>query len=175
MRKSLLYLGILSDADIDWMSTQGTRQRVPRGNVLIREGAAIEAVYVVVDGALSVSTVAFGGREIARLLSGEIVGEMSFVDSRPPSGTVTAVEDSLVLMLPRTLLKARLEDVGFASRFYRAISVYLADRLRSTVGRLGYGSADLREASDEMDPDVLQNVGLAAARFDLMLRRLRGH
>jgi bacteriocin-type transport-associated protein len=178
MRKSLLFLGILSDADIDWMSTQGTREKVPGGRVLIHEGGAIEAVYVVVDGALSVSAAATGGREIARLLSGEIVGEMSFVDSRPPSATVTAVEDSVVLTLPRPLLQARLEQIDFAARFYRAIAVFLASRLRSTVGRLGYGGADVRDdgrdASDEMDPDVLANVGIAAARFDWMLRRLRG-
>ncbi len=179
MRKSLLYLGILSDTDIDWMSTHGTRHQVPVGRVLIQEGAAVEAVYVVVDGALSVSVASLGGREIARLRSGEIVGEMSFVDARPPSATVTAVEDSLVLALPRTLLQARLEQVDFAARFYRAIAVFLAGRLRSTVGRLGYGAADrpdtVQDASDELDPDVLASVAVAAARFDWMLRRLRGH
>ena len=179
MRKSLLFLGILSDTDIDWMITHGTRRTVPAGRVLIQEGATSEAVYVVVDGALSVSVASLGGREIARLLSGEIVGEMSFVDSRPPSATVTALEDSLVLALPRASLQARLEEVDFAARFYRAIAVFLADRLRSTVGRLGYGGADLpdtvREESDDIDPDVLANVAVAGARFDWMLRRLRGH
>jgi len=179
MRKSLLYLGILSDRDIDWMIATGTRQAVPAGRVLIEEGRDVTAIYVVLDGALSVSVTALGGQEIARLRSGEIVGEMSFVDARPPSATVTAAEDSLVLALPRRALQAQLEQADFAARFYRAIAVFLADRLRSTVGRLGYGGADLpqavREDADEIDPEVLANVALAAARFDWMLGRLRGH
>ena len=179
MRKSLLYLGILSDRDLDWMIATGTRQAVPAGRVLIEEGRDVTAIYVVLDGALSVSVTALGGQEIARLRSGEIVGEMSFVDARPPSATVTAAEDSLVLALPRMALQAQLEQVDFAARFYRAIAVFLADRLRSTVGRLGYGGADLpqavREDADEIDPEVLANVALAAARFDWMLGRLRGH
>lgn len=179
MRKSLLYLGILNDTDIDWMIAHGTRQTVPAGGVLIQEGRAADAVYVVMDGALSVSVASLGGREVARLLSGEVVGEMSFVDTRPPSATVTAVEDSFVLALPRGPLQARLEQVDFAARFYRALAVLLADRLRSTVGRLGYDGPDLpetvREEFDEIDPDVLANVAMAAARFDWMLRRLRGY
>jgi CRP/FNR family transcriptional regulator, cyclic AMP receptor protein len=39
--------------------------------------------------------------EIARLGVGEIVGEMSFVDSAPPSATVTAVGECLALFLDK--------------------------------------------------------------------------
>jgi bacteriocin-type transport-associated protein len=178
MRKALLFLGILSDSDLDWMIANGTRQAVPAGGILIKEGHAVAAVYIVVDGALSVSVASLGGREIARLRSGEIVGEMSFVDARPPSATVTAVEDSLVLALPRAMLQARLDQPDFAARFYRALAVFLADRLRNTVGRLGYGGPNTpeaeREEADELDPDVLAHAAVAGARFDWMLRRLRG-
>ena len=57
--------------------------------------------------------------------------------------------------------------------------MFLADRLRSTIGRLGYGEEDSMdqdsEYEDELDLDVLDKVGLAGARFDWMLRRLRGN
>jgi CRP/FNR family transcriptional regulator, cyclic AMP receptor protein len=121
---------------------------------------------------------AAGNKEVARLRSGEIVGEMSFVDSRPPSATVQAVEPSSVLAIPRLALKARLsQDAFFAARFYRAMAVFLSDRLRSTVGLLGYGSGQTLEDeatyADEIDTTVLDNVSLAGARFDLLQRRLR--
>jgi CRP-like cAMP-binding protein len=104
---------------------------------------------------------------------------MSFVDSRPPSATVKAVEDSRVLAIPRQKLSARLEqEQGFAGRFYQSLAVFLADRLRSTTARLGYGPdeplVENQEYEDELDPNVLDNVFLAGARFDMMLRRLRG-
>ena len=88
MRKALFLLRILSDSDIDWLVAAGTRKRIPRGTVLIHEGIPFDAVYFVLDGTFGVSVAALGGREIAQLKCGEIVGEMSFVDSRPPSATV---------------------------------------------------------------------------------------
>jgi CRP-like cAMP-binding protein len=85
-----------------------------------------------------------------------------------------AVTDTHVLAISRQKLAIMLErDVGFASRFYKALAFFLADRLRSTTGRLGYGSTrqDADEA-DELNDDIMDNVALAAARFDKMLRRL---
>ena len=178
MRKALLFLGILNDSDLDWMVAAGTKQEILPGQILIREGEPTDFVFVVLDGAFSVSVRAAGDREFARLLSGEIVGEMSFVDSRPPSATVQALEKSSLLALPRSSLQARLDrEPAFAARFYRALAVFLSDRMRSTLGLLGYGpGAPLQEQSsyaDELDPDVLDQTSLAGARFDLLRRRLR--
>jgi len=61
-----------------------------------------------------------------------------FIDVRLPSATVKALEDSLVLSIPRQQLAAKLQqDVGFASRFYRVIATLL--RLQGMLSRLGYG------------------------------------
>lgn len=179
MRKSLYLLGILNDSDLDWMIANGRRERIARGTVLIEEGKAIDTIYIVLEGRFSVTIAADKGAEIARLFSGEVTGEMSFVDSRPPSATVTALEDGLVLALSQARLAAKLDqDVAFASRFYRALSVFLADRMRSTVSRLGYHSTasldEEAEYEDELDPNVLDNMALAGARFDWMLKRIRG-
>jgi|SRR5580704_8973752 CRP/FNR family cyclic AMP-dependent transcriptional regulator len=178
MRKALFFLGILNDADVEWMIATGAKQHLNTGDVLIQEGKATTSVFLVLEGVLSVVARAAGNKEVARLRSGEIVGEMSFVDSRPPSATVQAVEPSSVLAIPRLELKARLSrDASFAARFYRAMAVFLSDRLRSTVGLLGYGSGQTLEDeasyADEIATAVLDNVSLAGARFDLLQRRLR--
>ena len=177
MRKALVFLGILNDSDLDWMVAAGSRREIARGHVLIEEGKPIDSIYVVLDGALSVSVRGAGDREVARLRSGEIVGEISFVDSRLPTATVQAAENSLVLAIPRGSLQAKLEnDPAFAARFYRALAVFLADRMRSTLGALGYGTG-AAAAEDtyagEIDPDTLDQTSLAGARFDLLRRRLR--
>src|SRR5690349_14270378 len=108
MRKVLYILGQLSDDDIEWLIGNGRQRQLGPGDVLIREGQPIEALYIVLDGALVVSAAASGDAEIARLGAGEIIGEISFVDSRPPSATVTALQPSIVFTLDRARLYSKL-------------------------------------------------------------------
>ena len=177
MKKVLFIFGELNDFDIDWMTATGRKEQVSKDAVLIQEGKPIGSLYIVLDGSLKVSLAAMGNAEIARLGAGEIVGEMSFVEERPPSATVIAAESSVVLSIPRAQLAAKLQaDTGFAARFYRALAVFLSYRLRRTVSHLGYGSGqplpEETEARDELDANVLDNVYLAGARFDRMVKRL---
>jgi CRP/FNR family transcriptional regulator, cyclic AMP receptor protein len=166
MKKVLFILSELIDADIDWIVAIGTRQSILPDTVLIQEGQPVNTLYILLEGELSVSTGALGGREIARLGQGEIVGEMSFVDSRPPSATVKAAQASQVFAIPQTDLAEKLDrDVGFASRFYRAMAMFLSNRLRSTVHQLG----DAGETSSETsDPNQI-----AQARLAMLLKRLK--
>src|SRR5262249_52673748 len=78
----------------------------------------------------------------------------------PPSAPVAAVGESVVLALPKAVLQRRLaDDMPFAARFYRALAIFLADRLRTTTRRLGYGQPgdgdDEASAADELDHGVL--------------------
>jgi bacteriocin-type transport-associated protein len=176
MRKVLFILGGLADSDVDWLVAHGTRRTCPPGTVLIHEGRPIEELFIVLDGRLSVTLAAGGGAEIARLGAGEVLGELSFLDSRPPAATVTAIETAAVLGVPRVRLEEKLrEDAAFAARFYRALGVFLASRLRQSQQRLGYGAAGAsgEEVGEELDPGVLDGIALAGARFEWLLRRLR--
>jgi len=174
MRKALYVLGVLEDSDIEWLSNNGETRHVPPGEILIVERKPIDSLFIVLSGELQVYS---NDVEVARLQSGEIVGEISFVDSRPPLAGVKAVAESDVFAIRQELLRAKLEkDPGFASRFYRAIAVFLADRLRVTTSRFGYGRADqdAEETTDpdELHPELLEWIDLAAVRFDKLLRRL---
>lgn len=179
MRKVLFILGQLSDDDVEWMISAGNRRDISAGTVLIHEGRPIEALYIVLEGLMTVSAAALGGKEVARLGAGEIIGEMSFVDARPPSATVTALQNSVVFALDRARLADKLErNPHFAARFYRAVAIFLSDRLRGTVSRLGYGASDQLdetvEQQDELDFAVLDTIHLAGARFERMLKRMGG-
>jgi CRP-like cAMP-binding protein len=172
MRKVLYIFGLLTDADIAWIARTGTRRRVDNGEVLIREGLPVESVIILLQGEFVVTAQAVG--EIARLGAGEIVGEMSFVDSAPPSATIVAVSDGLALFLDKRTMTQKLEaDAAFGCRFYRALAVFLADRLRSTVRRMGFGAEHLGAkpiVKDELDDGILDNVSIAGERFDRMLK-----
>jgi CRP/FNR family transcriptional regulator, cyclic AMP receptor protein len=172
MRKVLYILTRLNDEDVNWLSAAGRRQRLDVGTVLIRQGEAIEALIFVLDGQVSVTVDGIG--EVARLGSGEILGEMSLVDESPPSATVTVVQSTQILAIDRGHLVARLDsDAAFAARFYRAIAMFLSIRMRNTVQRFGYGNAPAI-TEEELDLALLDTVHIAGARFDRMIKELLG-
>jgi CRP-like cAMP-binding protein len=175
MRKVLYLLGQLSDADVDWLIAHGRKQRLAAGAALIRERQPIDVLYVLLDGSLEVSGSGLGNAAI-RLGRGEVVGEMSFIESRLPSASVSAAEPSTVLIVPRQDLASRLEsDTGFAARFYRALALVLSHRLRNTERRLSAGRGRPPaedDDEDELDGQVLDRVHLAGRRFDHVLQRL---
>lgn len=159
MRKVLFIFGQLTDADVEWLAKQGKRRRVPKATVLINQGVPVESLYIVLQGELSVQQGA-AKKEIARLGVGEIAGEMSFIDARPPSATVSARDDAVVYTIPRrTLADALDRSPGFAARFYKAVATFLSDRLRHATDP---------SYDDELDDSVLDNVDRAGARFKLL-------
>jgi CRP-like cAMP-binding protein len=177
MRKVLYIFGLLTDADVEWMARTGVRRRIADGEILIREGRPVGSVIFLLRGECVVTDRVVG--ELARLEVGEILGEMSFVDSALPSASVTAAGDGLALFLDKQALARKLEaDPAFGCRFYRALAVFLADRLRGTVRRMGYGSALALDPEttekDELDAGVLDVVSQAGERFDRMLKALVG-
>jgi CRP/FNR family transcriptional regulator, cyclic AMP receptor protein len=177
MRKALYILSQLNDNDVEWIADHGTRRRLKDGEAIIHEGRPVDALFITLGGQLKVAVL--NGREVARLSVGEVVGEIAFVDSSPPSATVTAMGSAIVLALPKSVLQHRLaSDHAFAARFYRALATFLADRLRATTQQLGYGgTGDLEletTLKDELDVSLLDTVSHAGDRFSRLLRRLSG-
>lgn len=179
MSKVLVILGELSDRDIDWMIANGKRTQVKVGTTIITEGKPLEALYIVLDGTLSVFASSLGNKQIGTIIAGEVLGEMSFVDGRLPSASVIAQEECLILSISRRLLTEKLEqDVLFSLRFYRAITKFLSSRLRGTVKRLGEETNDLvyQQPQDELPiSQTLENADLAQSRFKSLLQRLKGN
>lgn len=172
MKKVLYILGEFDDADADWFAEAGRSVEVPDGETIVREGEPIESLFFVTGGEFVVTT-GPTDTELAHLGTGEVVGEISFVDRRPPTATVTAVEEGRVLAISRADLSAKLEsDSRFASRFYKAIATFLADRLRSTLRQVG-GNGDGASGDDELDLDELHAVSQAGARFERILKKLQ--
>jgi len=66
---------------------------------------------------------------------------------------------------------------GFAARFYRALCVFLANRLSRSDVMIGSGARSASEIldsdEDEITPEALDNMALAGARFDWFLQRVR--
>jgi CRP/FNR family cyclic AMP-dependent transcriptional regulator len=174
MSKALVILSELNHRDIDWMINHGIQEQIESGTILIDEGQPIDALYIVLDGNLSVSVAAVGDREIGRIGKGEVLGEMSFIDGRLPSATVKALDTALVLSIPKHKLSEKLEqDVLFALRFYRAVTKFLSSRLRNTVNRFSeqpQSSPSPQTVPQSEEVDQFQD---GISKFDWILQRLK--
>lgn len=176
MSKALAILGELSDRDIDWMIANGDKQKITTNTILINEGQPIDALYIVLDGTMKAYVAAVGDQEIGIVVSGEVLGEMSFVDGRLPSATVKAIEDSLVLSISKQKLNEKLEqDVLFSLRFYRAITKFLSTRLRGTVTRFSDNPELLYPDSleNQNTEAVVDNSAIARSRSEALMERLK--
>ncbi len=176
MKKILLFFSELNNGDLDWFVQKGKKELIPPNRLLIKEGNISDALYIVVSGSFSVAIESQNQTELAIISEGEIVGEVSFIDTRPPLASVRSREESVVLSLPRVQLLSKLQqDTNFASRFYRAICLCLSDRLRGTVSRLGYGY-DLDELEAHIGgfgQSMLSNLELAEAKFNWLIKNVR--
>jgi CRP-like cAMP-binding protein len=143
--------------------------------VLIREGEPCDQLFLILDGGLEVSVAALTTAPIAQLATGEVVGEMSFVDGQPPSATVIALKPCIVLAISCSQLRHKLQqDIWFASRFYRALAILLSSRLRSTVKHLqGEHWRPVATPNDAGLDEMGDMLSMGGIRFDWMLKRLR--
>jgi CRP-like cAMP-binding protein len=177
MRKSLIILGILNDGDLEWLIENGSGRRLQEGDYLLRQGLKVEAMYFLLEGRLGVELETPEAKQLAELESGEVVGEISLLDSRAATASVRALDEALVLEIRHDELKPKLEaDIGFQARIYRSLGMFLAQRMRSTILTLGYGddrTEEDEEEIDEIEPQLLDAVERAAKRFELMVSKVK--
>lgn len=168
MRKALYILGDLDDRDLIWLSRAGELRRAAAGAAVIRAGEPIRDLLFVTEGELAVKTPK--GREIARLGVGDVLGEMSFVEAASPSVSAVTTRPTRLLAVPRAaLLEEFAANPRFAARFYRALAVFLSDRLRQTTAQAA-GEA----VTNELDEALLDNLHVAGDRMLRLIDLLEG-
>lgn len=78
------------------------RHNVSTGTILMQSGVSAEAILLIEDGDVSVSV---GGREIARLSQGSLIGEMGYITKSPASADATATAATCYLSFSQADLK----------------------------------------------------------------------
>ncbi len=103
------------------------RQFVP-GEVIAREGDVGDTAYLIERGRVEVTREHEGQPMLlASLTVGQVFGEMSLVDERPRSATVTALEDTVAYVIHRDTF---LEDLRTTHRVVFILLRVLLERLR---------------------------------------------
>ncbi len=94
---------VLSDDDLEKLSTIVESVRVPVGHTLVREGDPADGLYIVVTGRLRAQVMDPDGHQVVvgEIGANEVVGEMAVIGASARSATVEAVRDSHLLKLDR--------------------------------------------------------------------------
>lgn len=127
-----------SAAEIDELAARGHVLELERGDVLFRQGEPCAACYIVVRGAVELSTSHQGRRHrLAILGPGRLCGHMGLIDSAPHSTSSAAREHTTLLELDkRSFLRLFQEADGLAEKFRDMINHNLLEALAHTTNHL---------------------------------------
>jgi CRP/FNR family transcriptional regulator, cyclic AMP receptor protein len=121
----------LKDMDIRPIAAAfGTTLRYRAGDVLFREGDEAEAMYVLVSGAVEVSS---RGRVIEVIAPGDGLGIVSLLDGKPRTAQAVAVQESELVVLDARKFRYMVEQVP---NFVWYVMDELTQRLRATNAAL---------------------------------------
>jgi CRP-like cAMP-binding protein len=89
-----------------------TRRSVRPRTVIVSQGSSGRNMFIVLSGSLRVSVLSGEGKEISFVVlrQGDYFGELSMIDGRRRSATVTAIESSELLVLGHEEYQRLLRD-----------------------------------------------------------------
>lgn len=113
----------MAPAELERISTLGTRVEVPHGEVLVDQGDPGTYCYAIAEG---IADVFVSGEYVATVGRGSTIGEMALIDHRPRTATVVANGAMVLVRFDTRAFKELLDSMPKASERIHAI---LASRL----------------------------------------------
>lgn len=115
----------------------GQLLEAPAGQRVIEEGAVPDKLVLVISGRLEVyvpdPAQRSQGRRLASIKPGDSCGEYGFVDRRPASASVKAVQDSEIFVIAHDAFDTLMrKDPDLERIIYRNLLRTLVDRLRAS-------------------------------------------
>jgi len=130
LRKIPLFSGLTED-ELQAVAGLISRHDIPKKNIVVQEGEPGEALYIILEGSVKISSYSADGREIVLSLlnKGSFFGEMALLDKQPRSANVTTMEDSRFAQVRRADLEPLLlKQPGIALKLLAEV----VSRLRRT-------------------------------------------
>lgn len=142
LASSELFRGVPAE-DLVELTATATARELAEDEVLIEQGARVEAVAVVRSGLLSVRRHADGQtREVARVGPGGNVGEMALLSDEPASATVLAILPTVVAELPHASLAGMLARPELHRRLQRTVGRREATNRLEGISEIAVTSPD---------------------------------
>ena len=127
LRDNPLFAGLSADEVLP-IATITEQKSFPAGEVIFKEGAAGEHLYLISRGRVEVLR---DDKHLNELGVGECFGEMALLDSAPRSATVRALDDVSLVTIAR---EDFMDLLDVYPAIARAIALVLAGRLRNRRG-----------------------------------------
>jgi len=166
----------LTPAQLDWVSQRAHRRVFPTGkNVMLIEQPG-EAVFIILHGTVKVYTEQGGRDAILSILgSGDLLGEMSLIDSVGRSASVVTLEDSLMLWMDKVTFNYILDNFPpIARNLVKILSarVRLSDQMIQSLATLDVNGRVARQllAFAERygrDADGMVKIRIALTQSDI--------
>jgi EAL domain-containing protein (putative c-di-GMP-specific phosphodiesterase class I) len=102
------------------------RENFSAGEIIFKEGDPGDSAYIIDEGSVEVSV---SSTQQSRLGKGELFGEIALIDQQPRTATVRAVENTVLIPIPRLLVKELLEKTD---PVVRHLLLTILERYRST-------------------------------------------
>lgn len=127
--RQLNTLKSLSREELIRVSACKTTQTIKRGEVIFREGEAVNGVYCIKDGVCKVSKLSENGRDqILKLIKkGDLLGQRSLINGESTNLTATALHDMEVCFIPKEEI---MKDLQSNSNFSMAVLHDMATHLK---------------------------------------------
>ena len=125
----------LGEADLERIEAIAELVTYGPGERIFSQGDVADAFYLIQSGAVRIDLLEDDENEveIAKLGTGSHFGEMGMLDNEPRSASATSESYTDVIRIGYAEIGALMEeDNNIAIHFYRAISKFLASRLRLT-------------------------------------------
>lgn len=137
--KQLPLFEALSLTDLKAFYNACSTVNAPAGEVLIKQGVAGEAMWIVTQGKIEVRKISDAGQAalLVTLGPGAYVGEMGLVDDAPTSAEVRTADQATLLRIAKADFHKLLGTSDhMALCVYRVFVKTLAERLRTTTAKL---------------------------------------
>jgi small-conductance mechanosensitive channel/CRP-like cAMP-binding protein len=118
--RSSLFANVLNPQQLDDLAGNCERKEWRRGTVLMRQGEMPSTMFIILEGAVSISVKGPSGQEqeVAVSATGDVVGEMSLLTGAPRTATVTALARLRVLEIEKKDIEELLsKSPELAERF----------------------------------------------------------
>lgn len=113
---------------LDQVARIVTELKISKGTNLMVEGEMVHEFVIIESGTASVRR---GGRKVATVGPGDVVGELALILRRPRTATVTADTDVNVLVVDERSFNSLLDDVpGLARQLLHTVAERMADNAK---------------------------------------------
>ena len=123
--RSVPLFAAFSEKQLRRIADAGKQVEFPEGKVVAREDQSGEGFHVILEGRVSVNV---HGEERATLGPGQFFGEMSLIDGKPRSATVTVIEPTKTFSITSWEFHPLLDDADFT----KGLLAELAARIRAS-------------------------------------------